>query len=247
MPEENANLGEQALSKAAEIGIASQLDEVKNVNVNVAADPLQIVQGEVEAVVIEGEGMVMQQDLRIEAMKLQTNKISIDPLKAAFGKIELRQPTQATAEVVLQEQDINRALNSNYLRDKLQNLQIQVDQQPMTLETCQVSFWLPGDRKVGVSAEVVYQETGEHQQVAFTALPQKSADGQRLVLSQVQYSEGKEISPELTAALLDKVSQLLDLRNFELEGMTLQLQDFQVNQTNITLQAVAQVVEFPAA
>lgn len=41
MPE-NQGLGEQALNKAAEIGISSQLDEVENLDVNLKTDPLNL-------------------------------------------------------------------------------------------------------------------------------------------------------------------------------------------------------------
>ncbi len=65
MPD-SPGLGEQALNKAAEIGLSSQLDEVEKLDVNIKTDPLKVVQGQVDAVTIEGEGLVMQKDLRME-------------------------------------------------------------------------------------------------------------------------------------------------------------------------------------
>ncbi|MCF4969747.1 LmeA family phospholipid-binding protein, partial [Nostoc sp. CMAA1605] len=63
---EGSGIGEQALNKAAEIGLSSQLDEVENLDVNIKTDPLKLIQGEVESVNIAGEGLVMQKDLRME-------------------------------------------------------------------------------------------------------------------------------------------------------------------------------------
>jgi hypothetical protein len=117
-------LGEQALNKAAEIGLANQLDEVENLDVNIKTDPLKLVQGKVDSVTIEGDGMVMQEDLRVEELDMKINNVAINPLSAAFGKIELTEPTQGSARVVLTEADINRAFNSNYIRDRLQNAQM---------------------------------------------------------------------------------------------------------------------------
>ena len=87
-----ADLGEQAISKIAEVGLASQLDEVENLDVTVKTDPGKILSGSVDSVAVNGKGMVMQKDLRVEEMQLQTDRIAINPLSAAFGKIELTQP-----------------------------------------------------------------------------------------------------------------------------------------------------------
>jgi hypothetical protein len=122
--QEKRGLGEQALNKAAEIGLANQLDEVENLDVNIKTDPLKLVQGKVDSVTIEGDGMVMQEDLRVEELDMKINNVAINPLSAAFGKIELTEPTQGSARVVLTEADINRAFNSNYIRDRLQNAQM---------------------------------------------------------------------------------------------------------------------------
>lgn len=246
MVDNSSNLGEQALSKAAEVGLTSQLDAVERLDVKVKTDPLKAVQGELDSVAIEGEGMVMQQDLRVEEIDVQTGSIAINPLAAAFGKIELQRPTDASAYVVLTEQDINRAFNSQYLREKLQNLAVQVDGKLVTINTQQVDFQLP-DGKVSINARIAPQETGETQQVSFSAVPEIDASGQQIQLKDIEYAEGKEVSPELTQALLDKTSELLDLRNFELEGMSLQLQGFDIESGKLTLNAVANVTRFPAA
>ena len=246
MAQETAGLGEQALNKAAEIGLSSQLDEVENLDVQVKTDPLKIIGGEVDSVSIDGEGLVMQKDLRAEKLEVKTGKISINPLSAAFGKIELTQPTDAEARVVLKEEDINRAFNSEFVRQKLQNLEVDVDGKPTTIDTRQVGFRLPGDGKVALSAQMVLRQTNENKQVAFTATPRKSPDGYSVSLEDVQYSEGENLSPALTDTLLEKASELLDLRNFELEGMSLRLKALDVQAGTMTLSATARVEQFPS-
>ena len=67
--QQQAGLHEQALNKAAELGIASQLDEVEQLRVAVQADPFKLVTGEVDGVAIVGEGLVMNQDLRVERLE----------------------------------------------------------------------------------------------------------------------------------------------------------------------------------
>lgn len=245
MTQEQAGLHEQALSKAAEIGIASQLDRVERLEVSIQADPLKLMAGEVEAVAIEGEGLVMQQDLRMERLEMQVERIAIDPWKAAFGQIELTKPTAGSACVVLTEGDINRAFNSEYLSNMLQGLQVNADSQPVTADVQQVEFRLPGEGKVALSAAVQMRETKQIQQVDFTAVPRVRANGEGVVLEEVQYREGKELSPELTAALLDNAAQILDFKNFDIEGMSLKINRLDVEVGKLTLMAQAHVEQIP--
>jgi hypothetical protein len=242
-----ADIGEQALSKAAEIALSTQLDEVENLEVDIRTDAGKLIQGELESVKIEGEGLVMQKDLRTEQLQVTTGNIAINPLSAAFGKIELTRPTEAEAQVVLTEQDLERAFNSDYIHDKLQNLEVNVDGQPTAIDTRQVQFNLPGEGKIALKAEICLKKTGETKQIAFTTVPHISAGGERVILEDVQYAENKELSPELTAALLERANELLDLRNFELEGMSLRLKGLDVQKSKLTLQATARVEQFPSS
>jgi hypothetical protein len=242
---EQQGLGEQALNKAAEIGLSSQLDEVENLEVDIKTDPLKAIQGQVDSVTIEGEGMVMQKDLRVEEMDMQVNNVAINPLSAAFGKIELTKPAQGSAHVVLIEADINRAFNSEYVRSQLQKTQVQVNGQPMNIEPQHVDFRLPGEGKVALNATVRISETQETKQVAFTAVPRVLGNGETVTLEDVQYEEGEERSPELTKALVDQTSEILNLSNFDLEGMSLRIKQLKVETGKLTLEAEAYVEQIP--
>jgi hypothetical protein len=246
MPE-SPGLGEQALNKAAEIGLSSQLDEVENLEVNIQTDPLKVVQGQVDSVQIEGEGLVMQKDLRMEKLDMQMSSIAINPLSVAFGKIELTKPTEASARVVLTESDINRAFNSDYVRSQLQSQKVDINGQPTSIEPQQVDFRLLDNQKVGLNASITLKETGETQQIAFSAVPKVNTNGQTVSLENVEYGESEEISPELTKALVDQTSKILNLSNFDLEGMSLRVKQLEVSPGKLTLQAEAHVEQIPSA
>ncbi|PSB26229.1 DUF2993 domain-containing protein [Stenomitos frigidus ULC18] len=191
--------------------------------------------------------MVMKQDLRVETMQLQTSSIAINPLSAAFGKIELTQPADAETQVVLTETDINRAFNSKFIRDKMQNLKVHVNGEAVTVDTQQMAFRLPGDHKVLLSTDVILEQVGETKRVAFTAVPQVSPDGQSITLEDLEYVEGKELSPALTDALLNQAKELLDLRNFKLGEMSIQLKSLEAQESKLVLRAIARIEQFPAA
>ena len=242
---EQQGLGEQALNKAAEMGISSQLDKVEHLEVHIKTDPFKAIQGQVDSVDIEGDGMVMQGDLRMEELEMQMSSVAINPLSAAFGKIELTKPTEASVRAVLTEADINRAFNSEYVRTQLQNKQVNVNGQPMTIDAQHADFCLPGDGKVALNAKVLLHETGETKQVAFTAVPRVIANGQTVSLEDVQYGEAEELSPELTKALVTQTSELLNLSNFDLQGMSLRVKSLKVEAGKLTLEGEAHVEQIP--
>lgn len=244
---ENPGIGEQALNKAVEIGLSSQLDEVENLDVDVKTDPLKVVQGQVDSVTIEGDGLVMQKDLRMEEMEMQINSVAINPLSVAFGKIELTRPATGKARVVLTEADINRAFNSEYIRSKLQSQKININGQPKTISPQQIDFSLPGEGKVVLNAEIRLTGSNEIKQIGFSATPRVSANGQTVSLENVEYDKGEEISPELTKALIEETSEILDLSNFDLEGISLRVKQLIVEAGKLTLQAEADVEQIPSS
>ncbi|MGF1482386.1 MAG: DUF2993 domain-containing protein [Cyanophyceae cyanobacterium] len=242
----NQDLGEEAISKAAEAAMSTQLDEKEGLDVDVHTDPGKVMQGELDAVEIDGDGLVMNKDLRTEELNIQTDRISINPFKAAFGEIELERPTAASARVVLKDSDLERAFNSDYIQDKFKDLKIDVDGQSTTVKPKNVQFALPGNGKIALSSDVDLVDMEATKHVGFSATPTMKEGGHQVTLENVQHHEGKYHSPELTNALIESAQELLDLRNFELEGMTLKFQQLDVQQGQITLQAKTRIEQFPS-
>ena len=117
----------------------------------------------------------------------------------------------------------------------------------MKIDAQHVDFRLPGDGKVALNAKVLLHETGETKQVAFTAVPRVIANGQTVSLEDVQYGEGEELSPELTKALVDQTSELLNLSNFDLEGMSLRVKTLEVGAGKLTFEGEAHVEQIPTS
>lgn len=237
-------LGEQALDKVAEVAIKSQLDEVEDISVDIRTDPLQIVQGKVDSVAISGEGLVMQQDLRVESLEVSTDAVSIDPMKAILGQIQLTQPTNAEAQIVLNQADINRALNSSYLQGKINRLDLQIQGKPSQYTIRQVKLFLLEQGQI--SLEVALHCPASNEEKAFSAIarPHLKDQGYRIELEIIS-AEGQGLSIEFMKALFDQVIELLDLRNFELSGMSLRLKTFEVQQGKLVITATTLVEQLP--
>ncbi|MCT7963045.1 DUF2993 domain-containing protein [Laspinema sp. D1] len=244
---EEESLQDRAINAAAKLAISSQFDEFQTLDVSVHSESANLMKGELEAVEISGEGMVMKQELRMEKLDIKTGKISVNPLLAAIGNIKLEEPTEATVAVVLNEQDINGAFDSDYIQEKLHSFPVTVDGKPLTLDAHQVDFSLPGEGKIRLSIAVLFRETGETRQVEFTAIPKVQADGTGARLEEIEYLDGNELSPEMTAELLKKCEYLLNISNFELSsGMSVRLRGLRIVPGQIHLEAQAYIEEIPS-
>lgn len=239
------DLGEQALSKVAEVGIASQLDEVEELDVDIRSNPLKAMQGEVDSVAISGKGMVVNEDLRMETMEIKTNSVAIDPMKAMFGNLELKHPTDAEAQIVLTESDLNRAFGSEFLRPKLQNLPMQMNGQPITVDIQEAHVQLPGEGKMAFDARFFIREIREVKEIASVVIPKLIKHEQRIEL-EILATESDGLTADLATAVLDQLTTLLDLKNFEIPGMSLQLKQFDVQAGQILMFANTRIQEIPS-
>ena len=174
------DIGEQAISKTAEVGLNSQLDEVDELDVDVRANPTDLARGKVESVTIDGEGIEMKKELRAEKLILQTDSIDLDPLKAAFGDIELTRTTDAEAKIVLKEEDLQRAFNCEYIKNKLKNQKVNLDGKTVTVNTENVEFTLPGDDKISLTARLDISESQQTKQIALLAKPTLNGNGNKI-------------------------------------------------------------------
>lgn len=244
MTYDEPRLEEQVLSKIAEIGISSQIDDAQTIDVDVKTDLLKVVQGQADSVAIATEGLVIQKDIRVQQMELQADNIDINPWSAIFGQIKLDQPLDATARIVLIEEDINRTLNSEYILSKMQT-ELDADGEKVGVAMQQMQLQLPGDNKMIFSGKAVLQEAGKNRQVGFNATARPRTATQPVMLEGFNCTEGEGISLEFTVSLMQKMKELVNAAYLELETMALRVERMEVHQGSLTLQAQAHVRQIP--
>ena len=239
------NAGEQAISKAAELGLSSQLDEAENLDVDIRTNPLDLMQGEIDSVSVKGEGLVMKKELRAEKLRIETSSISVNSIKAAMGNIELTQPTDARMLVTLKEEDLQNALNSEYIKDKLENLEIESEGNKIKVKIERVEFTLLDDGKIGLKADVYLTEQDSHEKISLTAIPEIDNAGNCIKLESVEYLQDAGCNLEVAKAIVNSAEEILDLRNFELDTMSLQVRKLDVKLGKLTIEADAEIRNFP--
>ncbi|MDF5706907.1 MAG: DUF2993 domain-containing protein [Nostoc sp. S4] len=244
MPDEH-RLEEKLLSQEAERKISEKLDEVEKIEIDVETDLLKIAQGQADGVSVAGKGLVIQQDIRVEEIKLQTDGINIDPLSVIFGQIKLNQPVNAIAKITLTEADINRALSSELIREQMQSLELNVDGEIVSLELEQIQVFLPDAGKMEFRGNVLLKEMGNTRPLAYTAIARPRTDSQPIMLESFNCTQGNGISIELVTALMHKAKEFLNLPYYTWEDMKFSVKDLKVEIGNLILMVETQVRQIP--
>ncbi len=245
MTSDRSDLGNRALSKVAEIGIVNQLDAVENLDVDIRTDPGKMMQGKVDSVFISGTGLVMKQDLRMENLTVSIDRVSINPLSAILGNIELTHPSDAEARIVLTQTDLNRAFSSDYMQAKLHGLKVEMDGKPVTIDVHNITIDLPGENKLAIAGNFTIREQPELKTISATAIPAIEADGDRIAL-EILAAEGQGLNLRLVMAIFEQLIALLDMRNFNIPGMSFQLHQLDAQAGNLIIHAKAQVAQIPS-
>ncbi|PMB50387.1 hypothetical protein CEN39_18850, partial [Fischerella thermalis CCMEE 5201] len=202
---------ENLLSQAAENTLSHQLDQAEKIDVDVQTDLLKIVQGQADTVSLAGEGLEVQ-EVRIQEIQVQTDQISINPLSAIFGQIELEQPVNTKARVVLKEADVNHALTSDFVRSKLRPFDLNVDGKTVKLQSQKIQLSLPGDGKIQIDGIVRIQEQAHTSQVGFRSMFSPRTLNKPILMESFNCTQGEGISLNIVVALMNKIKELYQVR-----------------------------------
>ncbi|YAI82457.1 MAG: LmeA family phospholipid-binding protein [cyanobacterium endosymbiont of Rhopalodia sterrenbergii] len=106
--------------------IRSQVNDVEELAVRIDNTPsYQSTQGRIDRVRIASRGIKPIEDFRIEVLELETDSIDVNINNIQTQNIKgirqsLRNPLQGGLSLIIKEKDINRALESDKIREKLQ-------------------------------------------------------------------------------------------------------------------------------
>jgi hypothetical protein len=242
---EQQKIEEQMLSQVAEKTLTQQMDSSENIEVDVQTDLLKIIQGEVDGVSFAGQGLVIK-NIRIQELVLQTDGVSVNPLSALFGQVELNKPVNATARVVLTEVDINNALKSNYIRSQMQDFPLNVDGRIVNLQPQEIQIYLPGNGKMAFNGKILVKEKDKTQSLCFAAMASPRTQDKPVMLENFNCTEGEGIALDIVVALMEKVKELLELPYFVFEDMVVRVKEMKVQKGSIILLVEAYVKNLPS-
>jgi LmeA-like phospholipid-binding len=246
--------GENLINTVASNTIRHLFTRSDAVEVSVKCNPSsKLLQGTIDSFKMNGRGLVIRQQFRTEEMSFETDAVAIDFGSAVKGKIALKQPTQAIAQVKLSQDDINKSFEADLVRKRLENLTLDAltnisGGEPISFTDVEVQL-LPNN-EVKLSAKASWGDTivpvslrcilgiGKRRRVKFENL-QFEQDNIPV--------EIQDISQDLTLALGEILNEMVDLDKFNLDGVKLRLNRLQTQGQMLLFSGYAQIERVPQA
>ena len=232
--------GDQLVSKVITAAIAALFKKTGTIKVNVRAEPVaKLLQGSVDGLDFVGDGMLMYNGLRLEAMEFYLQAISIDFSAIFTGQVKLRQSTQATMRIVLTEEDLTTSFNTPFIVEKLQRLQYQ----GQSLNFSNTQIIVNPDKSLSIKSEIKLGNSVNPLNMDIKT--QLKVEGRTKIQFTNAQFEGDDESQTLSRAILDHVNNLLDLENFKLDGTRLRVDRARVKDKEFIFYGTAEIDHFP--
>ncbi len=238
------NIGEKTINKIAEMALKSQIKNFQHLNVQVKTDPHKLSKGILESLNIDGYGLEMQKDLRLEKMQITLNDIAVSPLKALMGNVQLTQPSQGKACVVLSEKDIETALNIDNLNQHLQKHYIR-HHQSVEVKFCRVDCRILADGRIVIKVKLKMANSQTVESICLIIKPCICKSGQGIFLDRVRCTQGEKFSPILVNGILKESAKILNLDNFLMDGISLEVNHLTMEEGKLNLLAIAGITHLP--
>ncbi|WP_017293291.1 LmeA family phospholipid-binding protein [Geminocystis herdmanii] len=239
------NLGEKTINKIAEMAFKSQIKNADHLRVQVKTNPQKLAQGVLESLDIDGSGLIMQKDLRLEKMKITLNNIAVSPFKALMGNVQLTQPSKGNASIVLNEKDIESALNINNLNRQLQNYEILRHNHPVKVKFFRVDCRILADGRIMIKAKLKILEDNSLESVCLIIKPRICTIGKNLLMDEVECTQGTQFSPILIKAILDESLKVLNLDRLSVDGISLKINHVSTEDGKLSFLAMAGITHLP--
>lgn len=247
-----SDFGEQMLNKAVSQAIRHLFTQSEAVDVSVRCFPSsKLLQGSIDNFKMSGRGLLIRREFWVEEMSFETDAVSIDFGSVLSGKIRLKQPTQAIAQVTLTEAGINRAFSAELVKPRLNNIT-----EPALLN-------LSGGDPVSFSdIELKLLPDNQIQIFAKASLPNGliplsltatlAIDRRRRILFEnPQFvpdavpEAQRGVSEVLSKAFAEILNNMVDLDRFDLDGVMLRLNRLETQDDKLIFSGYAQITHFP--
>ncbi len=250
---QSADWGENLLNTVTSNTLRHLFSSSDSVDVAVRCHPSsKLLQGSIDSFKMNGRGLVIRNHFRTAEMSFETDAVSLDFGSVLQGKISLKQPTQAIAQVNLKEDDINKAFQAPLVRKRLENLEqgelLELSNgNPVSFTAINLQL-LPKNR-IKLFAEA---DLGEENLVPVSLTCTLAIERRRRILfKDYQFEadavpqESQELSQKLTAVLADVLNNMVDLDRFNLDGVTLRLNRLETQGEMLIFSGYAQIEHIP--
>jgi len=248
------DLGERMLNSVASQSIRHLFTQSEQVEVMIRCQPSsKLLQGSIDNFKMTGRNLVIRQNFQVAEMSFETDAVSIDFSSVLSGKIRLRQPTQAIAQVVLTEAGINHAFTADLVQQRMQQLDI-VELTSLSggepVSFSQVNLQLLPQNRIKIFAQTDLP-TGT---VPISLSATLAVERRRRIVFQDPQFEASEVpaasqglSRLLTRVFADILNGMVDLDRFDLDGVLLRINRLETQGKQLLCSGYAQIEHFPGS
>jgi hypothetical protein len=241
----NPDFKQQLINKAAETAIASQVESADNIDVNLEGKISQLLQGETTSLKIVGEKIIAVKDIHLEKIDITAQDLSLNLTQAILGKITFEQPGDFQIKLVFTKADGDRLLNSEYVRILLQNLTLDIPQQPATFHLEQSECDFEQDGKLFLITTIVLNRGQQIKRVRFKIALQFYQAGLGIKFIEYRYLGDQTFDLDEIIAIMNKVRDLLYLRHFANDDLALNITSIQIEDQQLILKGDTQIKRLP--
>ena len=244
--EDNFDLKQTVVNKAAEAAITSQIKSAENIEVNVDSEVSQMIQGKASSLEIAAEKILVFEDIQLEQLDITGDDLSLDLTQAILGKIALEQPGNFKVKMVFTKSDCDRLLNSEYVRVLLQSLPLKIGQQSANFYIRQAKCTFNDEGKLLLTASIVLDRT-EIKTARFEIGIEFYRRGASIKFDGGKYIGETTLDLDETVAMMSKICDLLYLRRYNDANLSLDITDIEVEPEleQLIIQADARVKKIP--
>ncbi|WP_189523631.1 DUF2993 domain-containing protein [Nostoc sp. PA-18-2419] len=245
--------GEQMLNTVASQTIRHLFSQSESVEVSVRCYPSsKLLQGSIDSFKMSGRGLVIRKDFAVEEMSFETDAVAIDFGSVLSGKLNLKQPTQAIAQVILSEAGINHAFNAELVKKRLLHLAVPSltalsGGEPVSFTEVQVQL-LPENRlQLKAKADLNNGELVPLTMTLTIGIERRrrvSFKDPKIELDQVPEAQ-REISQTLSVALVEILDNMVDLDRFDLDGVKMRLNRLETEGQKLIFSGYAEIERIP--
>ncbi|BAY13535.1 LmeA family phospholipid-binding protein [Calothrix sp. NIES-2098] len=245
--------GERMLNTVASQTIRHLFTQSESVEVFVRCYPSsKLLQGSIDSFKMSGRGLVIRREFAVEEMSFETDAVAIDFGSVLSGKLTLKQPTQAIAQVILSEAGINQAFNAELVKKRLVNLSLPAltalsGGKPVSFPEIQVQL-LPENRlRILAKADLDNGELVPLNMTVSLAVERRrrvSFQNPQIELDLVPEAQ-REISRTLSLALVEILDNMVDLDRFDLDGVKMRLNRLETEGQKLIFSGYAEIERIP--
>lgn len=246
------DFGERMLNSVASQSIRHLFTQSESVEVSVRCQPSsKLLQGSIDSFKMNGRRLVIRRDFWVEEMSFETDAVAIDFSSVLSGKIRLKQPTQAVAQVTLSEEGINHAFTAELVKKRMQNLtnpELTNLSGGEPVSFTDVNLQLLPNNQIKIFAKTELPNGA----VPISLSATLAVERRRRISFQNPCFEAdvvaeplRGVSETLTMAFAEILNGMVDLDRFDLDGVTMRINRLETQGKQLVFSGYAQIEHFP--